>query len=73
MKIEYAPEHDVVSIEFLEGAEIDDSVEVDGIVFDYTKDKKLASLEILDAKKRVGKNPLDKVDFSVMKDRVIVV
>jgi len=62
-----------VNIEFLEDVEIDDGIEIDGIIFDYSKDKKLVSLEILDAKKRVGKNPLDKVDFSVMKDKVIVV
>ena len=73
MKIEYAPKHDIVNIEFLEDVEIDDGIEIDGIIFDYSKDKKLVSLEILDAKKRVGKNPLDKVDFSVMKDKVIVV
>ncbi len=73
MKIEYDQKHDIVNIEFLEGVDIDDSVEDDGIVFDYSKDKKLVSVEILDAKKRVGKNPLDKVDFSVMKDKVIAV
>ena len=73
MKIEYEPKHDIVNIEFLEDVEIDDSVEIDGVIFDYSKDKKLVSLEILDAKKRVGKNPLDKVDFSVIKDKVIIV
>ena len=73
MKIEYVPKHDILNVEFLEGVEIDDSTEVDGIIFDYSKDKKLVSLEILDAKKRVGKSPLDKVDFSVMRDKVIVV
>ena len=73
MKIEYAPEHNIVNIEFLEDIEIEDSVEIDGIIFDYSKDKRLVSLEILDAKKRVGKSPLDKIDFSVMKDKVIAV
>ena len=73
MKVEYVPKHDIMNIEFLEGVEIDDSVEIDGVIFDYSKDKKLVSVEILDAKKRVGKNPLDKVDFSVMKDKVIIV
>ena len=73
MKVEYVPEHDIMNIEFLEDVEIDDSVEIDGVIFDYSKDKKLVSLEILDAKKRVGKNPLDKVDFSVMKDKVTIV
>ena len=73
MKIEYVPNHDILNVGFLEGVEIDDSIEVDGIIFDYSKDKRVVSVEILDAKKRIGKNPLDKVDFSVMKDKVIVV
>lgn len=73
MKVEYVPKHDIMNIEFLEDVEIDDSVEIDGIIFDYSKDKKLVSLEILDAKKRVGKSPLDKVDFSVMKGKVIII
>jgi len=73
MKIEYEPKHDIVNIEFLEDIKIDDSVEIDGVIFDYSKDKRLVSVEILDAKKRVGKGPLDKVDFSVMKDKVIMV
>ena len=73
MKIEYEPKHDIVNIEFLEEVEINESVEIDGIIFDYSKNKKLVSVEILDAKKRIGKNPLDKIDFSVIKDKVIVV
>lgn len=73
MKIEYVPNHDILNVEFLEGVEIDDSIEVDGIIFDYSKDKRVVSVEILDAKKRIGKSPLDQVDFSVMKDKVIVV
>lgn len=73
MKIEYEPEQDIVNIEFLKGIEIDDSVEVDGIIFDYSKDKRLVSVEILDAKKRVGKHPLDKIDFSIMKNKVIAI
>ena len=55
MKIEYEPKHDIVNIEFLKGIEIDESVEEDGIIFDYSKDKRVVSIEILDARKRVGK------------------
>jgi len=73
MRIEYEQEHDIVNIEFLEDIEIDESVEIDGIIFDYSKDKKLVSVEVLDAKKRVGKNPMGKLDFSVIKDKVIAV
>ena len=54
----------------MEDAEIEESVEEDGIIFDYTKNKKLVSVEILDARKRIGKNPLGKIDFSVIKDKV---
>ena len=73
MKIEYDQESDIVNIEFLPSAEIDESVEEDGIIFDYSKDRKIVSVEILDAKKRVGKNPFDKVDFSITKDKIITV
>ena len=73
MKIEYSPEHDVLNIEFLEDVDIDESAEEDGIIFDYSKDKRIVSVEILDAKKRVGKSPLDKIDFSVTKDKIITV
>lgn len=73
MKIEYDQKHDIVNIEFLEGIKIEDSVEEDGIVFDYSKDKKIVSVEILDAKRRIGKDPLGKIDFSVIKDKVIAV
>ena len=66
MKIEYEPKHDIVNIEFLKDVGIDESVEEDGIIFDYSKDKRIVSVEILDARKRVGKNPLDEVDFSVV-------
>jgi len=73
MRIEYARGQDILNIEFLENVEIDDSVEVDGIIFDYSEDKRIVSVEILDAKKRVGKNPMEKIDFSIMKDNVITV
>ena len=73
MKIEYDQESDIVNIEFLPEVEIEESAEEDGIIFDYSKDKRLVSVEILDAKKRIGKNPFDKVDFSVTKDKIITV
>ena len=73
IKFEYEPKRDIVNIEFLKDVEIEESVEEDGIIFDYSKDKRLVSVEVLDARKRVGKNPLDKVDFSVIKDKVIAV
>ena len=65
MRIEYDPKHDLMNIEFLSGAEIAESTEVDGIIFDYTKDHGIVSIEILDASKRVSHSPLDKIDFAV--------
>jgi len=71
MKIEYDQKEDIMTIEFLPDVNIEDSEEVDGIIFDYAKDKRLVAVEVLDAKKRLGKNPLEKVDFSVMKDKIV--
>ncbi|HII16785.1 TPA: DUF2283 domain-containing protein [Candidatus Woesearchaeota archaeon] len=71
MKIEYQQEHDIMSILFLEGAVIDDSIEDEGIIFDYDKEKRLVAVEILDARKRIGKNPMDKVDFSIVRNIVV--
>ena len=73
MKIEYDRESDIINIEFLQGIKIDESVEEDGVIFDFSKDKKLVSVEILDANKRIGKDPLEKIDFSITKDKVIAV
>ena len=71
MKIEYSPEHDVLNIEFLEDVEIENSIEEEGIIFDYSNDRKIVSVEILDAKKRIGKNIIDKVDFSIISKNVV--
>ena len=71
MKIEYSPEHDVLNIEFLEDVEIENSIGEEGIIFDYSKDRKIVSVEILDAKKRIGKNIIDKVDFSIISKNVV--
>lgn len=67
MRVEYDPEHDLMNIEFLSGVEIAESVEIDGIVFDYAKDRSIVSIEILDTSKRVSHSPLDKIDFAVTK------
>ncbi len=67
MKVEYDPKHDLLNIEFLPGAEIADSVEIDGIIFDYGKDRSIVSIEILDAGKRTKHSPLEQLDFAVTK------
>ncbi|HJX09474.1 MAG TPA: DUF2283 domain-containing protein [Candidatus Binatia bacterium] len=38
---------------------IDDSVEMDGVVIDYAKDKRIVAIEMLDASKRTTRKPLN--------------
>jgi len=59
MKIEYDPKHDLLNIEFICDMDIEESIEVDGVIIDYSKDRKIVSIEILDAEKRTIKDPLD--------------
>ena len=65
MRIEYDPKHDLMNIEFLSGVGISESVEREGIIFDYSEDGKIVSIEILDVSKRITTSPLDKIDFAV--------
>mgnify|MGYP001576978933 CR=1 FL=1 len=65
MRIEYDPTHDLMNIEFLAGENISESVEREGIIFDYSADGKIVSIEILDVSKRISASPLDKIDFAV--------
>ena len=51
MKIEYDASHDLQNIEFLANVSIDDSVEMDRVVIDYAKDKRIVAIEMLDASK----------------------
>ncbi len=71
-EIEYDSKHDLMNIEFLPGETIVDSVELNGVVIDYGKDGKIVSIEILDASERTQKDPLGKLDFSVIRDSVAV-
>ena len=52
MKITYSSDVDVLYIKLRDG-EIDESDEVDGIIFDYSADGSVVGIEILDASKRV--------------------
>ncbi len=45
MKIEYDPIHDLLNIEFVSDESIDESVELDGIIIDYSKDKRILGIE----------------------------
>ena len=65
MRVEYDPKHDLMNIEFLSGIDIVDSIELDGLVIDYDKDRRIVSIEILDVSKRITRSPLEKVDFAV--------
>lgn len=71
MKIEYDPAHDIMNIEFLSDVPIAESVELDGLIIDYSKDKRIVSIEILDAGKRTTKNPLDLIDLSIVKEKAV--
>jgi len=67
MRVEYDPKHDLMNIEFLAGVDIAESVEIDGVIFDYAQDRRIVSLEILDVSKRISRSPLETIDFAVMR------
>ena len=67
MKIEYDAAHDLLNIEFLANVPIDDSVEMDGVVIDYAKDKRIVAIEVLDASRRTTRKPLDLTDLAIVK------
>ncbi|MEW6419095.1 MAG: DUF2283 domain-containing protein [Nitrospirota bacterium] len=71
MKIEYDPAHDLLNIEFIVDEAIAESIELDGVIIDYSKDGKIVAIEILDAGKRTTKNPLDMIDFSIVKEKAV--
>jgi uncharacterized protein YuzE len=67
VKIDYDPAHDLLNIAFLANVPIDDSVEVDGVVIDYAKDKRIVAIEVLDASKRTTRKPLDLTNLAIVK------
>jgi len=69
MKIEYDPAHDLLNIEFVAEETIAESVELDGVIIDYSKDGRIVAIEILDAGKRTTKNPLEFIDLSIVKEK----
>lgn len=70
MKIEYDPKHDLLNIEFIADEAIAESVELDGVVIDYSKDRKIVAIEILDAGNRTTRNPLDLINLAIVKEKV---
>ncbi|GFP19082.1 hypothetical protein HKBW3S42_02185 [Candidatus Hakubella thermalkaliphila] len=71
MKIEYDPKHDLLNIEFISEEAIVDSVELDGVIIDYSKDGSIVAVEILDAGKRTTKNPLDLLNLTIVKEKAV--
>ncbi len=67
MKLEYDAAHGLLNIEFLTNVPIDDSVEMDGVVIDYAKDKRIVAIEVLDASKRTTRKPLDLTNLAIVK------
>ena len=70
MRIEYDPKHDLLNIEFIQEVSIAESVEIDGVIIDYSSDRKIVAIEILDAGKRTVKDPLDSINFLIVKEKV---
>ena len=71
MKIEYDPGHDLLNIEFITDEAIVESVELDGVIIDYSKDGRIVAIEILDAGKKTTRNPFDLIDLSIVKEKAV--
>lgn len=69
MRIEYDPKRDFLNIEFIANEAIAESIEIDGVIIDYSEDGKIIAIEILDAGKRTTKNPLDLINLSIVKEK----
>lgn len=69
MKVEYDPKHDIMNIELISNMPIAESIELDdGVILDYSIEKKIVSIEILGVKKRLSTEALEAVSFSVVKE-----
>ena len=67
MKIEYDPVHDVLNLEFLSGVAIEESIEIEGVILDYAKDRRIVAIEVLDASKRTTRDPLHLIDVAIVR------
>ena len=70
MRIEYEPTHDLLNIEFLKGVPIIGSVEFDGVIVDYADDRRIVSVEILEAGKRTTTDPREVIDVAIVRENV---
>ena len=62
--------HDLLNIEFVSEQPIAESVELYGIIIDYSEDRRIVAIEILDAGKRTIKDPLDLINLAIVKEKV---
>jgi len=67
MRIEYDTVHDLLNIEFLANVSVDDSMEADGIVIDYARNKRVIAIEVLDASKRTSRDAMDLTDLTIVR------
>jgi uncharacterized protein YuzE len=67
MKIEYDPQHDIMNIE-ISAVDVCESCEIDGLIIDYGANGEVVSVEILDISQRTDSDPLNQMDFSIVKD-----
>jgi len=69
MKVEYDPKHDIMNIELISNMAIAESVELDdGVILDYSEDKKIVSIEVMGVKKRISPPALETVSFTVVRE-----
>jgi uncharacterized protein YuzE len=69
MKVEYDPKHDIMNIELVADAPITESMELeDGVILDYSENKKIVSIEILGVKKRLSPETSETVSFAVVRE-----
>ena len=70
MRIEYDTKHDLLNIEFISKEPIADSTELDGVIIDYSKDRGIVAIEILDAGKRTVSDPTDLLNLTIVKEKM---
>ena len=69
MKVEYDPKHDIMEIELLSDTPIAESIELDdGVILDYSADKKIISIELLGVGRRLPPEALETVSFAVVRE-----
>jgi len=69
MKVEYDPKHDIMNIELVSNVPIAESIELDdGIILDYSEERKVVSIELLGVKKRLLPEALEAVSFTVVRE-----